>query len=131
MLPQWRGCFMNDERKCEHGYGINQGPCPTCDCPPFPVPLWLERERKQWQGTYSLLPRLAKAFQDLNNEVYAPEVLAAMYRDGTDGYGRELHVADEDVEGIFRGALEAVADVLKSEVWIELLDAVKDERGQE
>lgn len=22
-----------DEQKCEHGYGIRQGPCPTCDAP--------------------------------------------------------------------------------------------------
>lgn len=21
------------ERKCQHGYGINEGPCPTCDSP--------------------------------------------------------------------------------------------------
>ena len=24
---------MTDERKCQHGYGIKQGPCPVCDDP--------------------------------------------------------------------------------------------------
>lgn len=24
---------MTDERKCKHGYGIKQGPCPVCDSP--------------------------------------------------------------------------------------------------
>ena len=24
---------MTSERKCEHGYGIKQGPCPICDAP--------------------------------------------------------------------------------------------------
>ena len=33
-------CRQFDEGKCEHGYGIKQGPCPTCDAPPFHEPGW-------------------------------------------------------------------------------------------